>query len=146
MGLQFRRHKRATDAAEFERRFSAYFPRAFAYAYGNLGDEPGACEVVSAALYQVFSEFPAVDEERFRIELFTALHNGCEARERKMPLDMGLPASEREVITLTFDGGLTSSEVDRVLGTDTAALRLTSGLQRMGDTSSPSIPAFYRLR
>jgi len=146
MELQFRRPKRGGDGAKFEDRFGAYFPRAFAYAYSNLGDEPGACEVVSAALSQVFSERPGVDEECFRIELFTALRDICQARQRKIPLDIGLSASQREVITLTFDGGLTSSEVDQVLGTDTAALLLTSALCRLRETSSPSIiPSFYRL-
>ncbi len=146
MGLQFRRHRRDTNVAKFEKRFCAYFPRAFAYAYSNLGEEPAARDVVSAAFPQVFAEHPGVDEESLRIELFTALRNLCKERKRKVPLDIGLSASEREVITLTFDAGLTSSEVDQVLGTDTAAPRLTSALRRMREVSSPSIiPAFYRL-
>jgi len=148
MGLKFirRRHFGGHHGAAEQVRFNAYFPRAFAYAYSNLGDESTAREVVGAAFSTALTDYNAADDPAFRIGLFTALRESCRDRKRKVPLDIGLAAGERDVITLTFDGGLTSAEVDAVLGTDTAAMKLSRALQRMSQTSSPSIiPSFYRL-
>ena len=148
MGLRFIRRRqdggRRTDAHQV--RFNSYFPRAFAYAYSNLGDEVTAREVVGAAFSTALTGHASAEDEAFRIGLFTALRDNCRERKRKVPLDIGLAVAERDVITLTFDGGLTSAEVDVVLGTDTAALNLSRALQRMSEMSSPSIiPSFYRL-
>ena len=148
MGLRFIRRRQAgghrTDA--HQARFNAYFPRAFAYAYSSLGDESTAREVVGVAFSGALTGYASADDQAFRIGLFTALRDTCRERKRKVPLDIGLALAEREVITLTFDAGLTSAEVDAVLGTDTAAMKLSGALQRMSETSSPSIiPSFYRL-
>jgi len=148
MGLRFVRrrqdggHRKDADQV----RFNAYFPRAFAYAYSNLGDESTARELVSAAFCEALTDYASGEDKEFRIGLFTALRDSCRKRKRKVPVDIGLPVAERDVVTLTFDGGLTSAEVDAVLESDTAALKLSRALQRMSETSSPSIiPSFYRL-
>jgi len=148
MGLRFvrRRHDGGHRADAHEVRFTAYFPRAFAYAYSNIGEEAATRELVGAAFSMVLTEYASSDDQAFRIGLFSSLRDSCRERKRKMPLDIGLAVAERDVITLTFDGGLTSEEVDAVLGTGTAALKLSRALQRMSETSSPSIiPSFYRL-
>jgi len=148
MGLRFirRRHDGGHRTDAHQLRFNTYFPRAFAYAYSNLGDEAASREVVGAAFSTALTGHASAEDQAFRIGLFTALRDNCRERKRKVPLDIGLAVAERDVITLTFDGGLTSAEVDAVLGTDTAALKLSSALRRMSETSSPSIiPSFYRL-
>lgn len=148
MGLRFirRRDDAGKRVDSLEWRFNAYFPRAFAYVYSNLGDESSAREVVGAGFSAVLSEHPSGDEEAFRISLFGTLRGLCREHKRKMPLDIGLGMAERDVITLTFDAGLTSWEVDLILGVNDTAVELSSALERMRDTSSPSIiPSFYRI-
>jgi DNA-directed RNA polymerase specialized sigma24 family protein len=146
MGLRFIRGRgRGRGANEDETRFNTYFPRAFAYVYTNLGDEAAAREVVGAGFSQALMMGGSADEETFRRVLFSTLRELCRERRRKMPLDIVLAAAERDVITLTFDAGLPTSEVEVIVGED-AALNLSRGLQKMRELASPSIiPSFFRL-
>jgi DNA-directed RNA polymerase specialized sigma24 family protein len=144
MGLRFIRRRR--DEKDDERRFNAYFPRAFAYVYSNLGAEALALEVVDAGFSRALTSHGHEGEEAFRLALFVALRELCQERKRKMPLDIGLGKAERDVVTLTFDAGLQTWEVNTILGTQTAALHLSNALRKMRELSSPSIiPSFFRL-
>ena len=142
----FGRGRRGDQSSEFERKFAMYFPRAFAYAYSNLGDETASREVVGEAFGSIFVERPGLADVEFRVELFTYLSALCREHKRAVPLDIGIAPIERDVVTLAFDAGLTSGEVNLVLGGDTAAVRLTRALKKMRATSAPSVvPSFFRL-
>ena len=146
MGLRFLHRGRNGDADDILRLFDAYFPRAFAYGYSNLGDEAATREVVASAFSETLAEAPLKDEKAFRLILFSSIRSHCRERKRKMPLDIGLAGPERDVITLAFDAGLTSEEVCHVLGSDDASDYLMSALDRMRQTASSSIiPSFFRL-
>jgi hypothetical protein len=146
MGLRFLRGGSRDSAFKtFEKQFGAYFPRAFAYAFANLGDEAAARDVVGGAFSGVFADGTSGSDEDFRIALFVALREECRVRKRAVPLDVGIASSERDVLTLAFDGGLSMDEVNRVLASDRAVDTLTSALRKMRALSRPGIPAFFRV-
>jgi DNA-directed RNA polymerase specialized sigma24 family protein len=137
---------RGGEERELEQRFGAYFPRAFAYTYSNLGNEAVACDLVAEAFGAVFTKHRHATDDQFRIELFQALRSLCHGRKRAIPLDIGISAAERDVVTLVFDAGLSSDEAREVLADEAVAVRLMVALEKMRATSSQAIvPLFFRL-
>ena len=147
MGLRFLRRGGGDPADNLmAQRFGACFPRAFAYAYNNLGDESAARETVGDAFCRAFVEPAAFDDSTFRTTLFSLLRALCRERRPALPLDIGLAAPERDVVTLMFDAGLTTDEVSQVLAADDAPERLTSALRKMRNAGGPAvIPSFFRV-
>jgi len=147
MGLRFIRRETGSRSAQdvIEKRFRLYFPRAFAYALSNLGDEEKARTVVMEAFAGIFAVSSQMPEEQFRIALFSAARDLYKTQARAVPLDFGLSERERDALTLIFDARLTPAEAERVAGRTGLMGDLERGLRRLGTASSPAdVPSFYR--
>jgi len=147
MGIRFLHRETGGDTAReaLERRFQSYFPRAFAYAVSNVGDEEQVRGLVTEAFGRIFSASPQMPEEQFRIALFSALSELCRTQPRPVPVDFGLSQRERSAVTLTFDAGLSVAEAGRVAGAENLAADLERALRKLQAGASPAtVPNFFQ--
>jgi DNA-directed RNA polymerase specialized sigma24 family protein len=147
MGIRFLHRETGGDTARetLERRFGSYFPRAFAYAFSNVGDEAQVRGLVTEAFGRIFSASPQIPEEQFRIALFSALAELCRTQPRPLPVDFGLSQRERLAVTLTFDAGLSVAEAGRVAGSDKVGEDLQRALRKLQAGASPAaVPDFFQ--
>jgi DNA-directed RNA polymerase specialized sigma24 family protein len=124
-------------------RFSAYFPRLFAYIYGTIGDEEAARELSVASFSDVFS-LPDIEESEFSLQLFRiarALARRPDVRARR-PHD-GLTSREHDVVSLVFDAQLDRAQIGQLLGLrpETVASMLMRGLRKLREAPEGTLPA-----
>ena len=127
-------------------RFGAYFPRVFAYAQHRTRDEAITRELVTEAFARAFARQERLPEDEFRMALFGAARELCNAAHRTVP-DDGLTDCQRDLVSLLFDGQLERGEVAAILnirdevvtGELVRALKTLRAILR-----SPDVPTFLR--
>jgi len=147
MGIRFIRRETAGETAleVSEKRFGAYFPRAFAYAFSNVGDPERARDIVKEVLGRIFAASPRMPDEQFRIALFSAVRELCRTLPRPVPIDFGLSERERDAVTLVFDARLSVAEAGRVTGADSVGSDLERALRKLHAGSlPPKVPNFFQ--
>jgi DNA-directed RNA polymerase specialized sigma24 family protein len=153
MGLGLLKHgqemtrPQQADAGSTNERFSAYFPRLFAYVRSCVGGDVPAQDIVVEAFARAFRKAGDSGEERFRAVLFrTAQHLCRPALRRDGPArDDPLSPREREVISLIFDAGLTREQIARMfrIRETTVSSVLLTGLRKLKEHTSPAAAAAY---
>ena len=150
MGLRLFPGNQGTDDisnGSRRKRFGAYFPRLFAYAQANVGDEAAAREVVIEAFAAVFARRPALDDDAFRIALFGIARDLCRAAPNARPVDSCLSTRERDVVSLLFDAQLTRGEVGSLIGAPEESVTgdLLRALKKLREVMGPAtVPSFLR--
>ena len=150
MGLRLSRGNQSMDEisnGSRRKRFGAYFPRLFAYAQANMGDEAAARGVVIEAFAAVFARQPVLDEDSFRIALFGVARDLCQAAPAARPVDSCLTSRERDVVSLLFDAQLTRGEVGSLIGAPEESVTgdLVRALKKLREVLGPAtIPSFLR--
>jgi DNA-directed RNA polymerase specialized sigma24 family protein len=132
-----------------QERFTAYFPRLFAYACAATGDDEAARDVAVAAFSSIF-EFPDMREADFEIALFRHARDLCSNSEyRVRRRNDGLSPRERDVIALVFDGQLDGQRIGELLHVrpDVVSMTLMRGLRKLrtrldAGTSGSAVPSF----
>jgi DNA-directed RNA polymerase specialized sigma24 family protein len=133
-----------------QERFTAYFPRLFAYACAATGNDEAARDVTVAAFSGVFS-MPDMREAEFEVALFKAACELCSNGEYRVRRhNDGLTPREREVISLVFDGQLDQAKIAELLGVraDVVSMTLARGLRKLrtrlapDPTTGAALPSF----
>jgi DNA-directed RNA polymerase specialized sigma24 family protein len=127
-------------------RFGAYFPRVFAYAQHRVRDEATTRELVTEAFTRAFARPEHLAEDEFRLALFGAARELCNAARRPAS-DDGLTDCQRDLVSLLFDGQLERGEAAAILnirdevvtGELVRALKTLRAVLR-----SPDVPTFLR--
>jgi len=156
MGLAFFKHKQEmirpqqADIGSTNERFSAYFPRLFAYVRSCVGGDVPAQDIVIEAFSRAFSKAGGAGEENFRTVLFKEARHLCRPALRRdgSARDNPLNPREREVISLVFDAALTCEQIAqmfRIRETTVSSVLLT-GLRKLKEqTSSAAATAYLKL-
>jgi DNA-directed RNA polymerase specialized sigma24 family protein len=146
MGLGFFKHgqemtrPRRADMGSTNQRFSAYFPRLFAYVRSCVGGDVPAQDIVVEAFTRAFSKAGGAGEDDFRAVLFRTARRLCRPalkRDAFAP-DNPLSPREREVVSLVFDAGLTREQIarmSRIRATTVSSILLT-GLRKLKEQTS----------
>lgn len=116
-----------------QQRFSAYFPRVFAFACAATGNDEAARDVTVAAFTSAFT-MPDMREAEFEMELFRSARELCSNGEYRVRRhNDGLSPRERDVISLVFDGQLGQQQVADLLEMrpDAVAMALKRGLRKL---------------
>ena len=127
-------------------RFTAYFPRVFAYVQHSAGDEVATRELVSEAFARAFSRAGKLRDEDFRLALFGAARDLMGLIRAPSPVG-ALTARELDLISLLFDGLLDHREVARLLsiGEETVTAELVRALNKLKATKGGlNAPSFLR--
>ena len=152
-GLRFRANDEGPKAggrSEVQsERFSAYFPRLFAYACAATGDDEAARDVVVSAFSEAFSR-PDTREGEFELDLFRTARVICMSGEYRVRRhNDGLSPREREVISLVFDAQLDRAQIGALLGIkeETVGTTLVRGLRKLRTSfasggSASAVPSF----
>jgi DNA-directed RNA polymerase specialized sigma24 family protein len=114
-------------------RFTAYFPRLFAYACAATGDDEAARDVVVFAFSEAFSRADTREDE-FEIDLFRTARAICQSGDYRVRRhNDGLTPREREVISLLFDAQLDRAQIGMLLGItdEVVAATLVRGLRKL---------------
>ncbi len=156
MGLKFFRRRQDTEGpvptemSGAKERYNAYFPRLFAYVRSCVGGDMPAQEIMVQAFYQAFRRAGGRDEDRFRTVLFRSARRLCRPTLQDHRPEDGDPlnASEREVISLVFDAGLTREQIARLfrIRPTTVSSLLMAALRKLKEqTSAAAAPAYLKL-
>ena len=156
MGLKFFRRRQDTEGpvptemGGAKERYNAYFPRLFAYVRSCVGGDMPAQEIMVQAFYQAFRRAGGRDEDRFRTVLFRSARRLCRPALQDHRSEDGDPlnASEREVISLVFDAGLTREQIARLfrIRPTTVSSLLMAALRKLKEqTSAAAAPAYLKL-
>ncbi len=127
-------------------RFGAYFPRLFSYVRSSIGEDSMAHEIVAESFATVFAGFGDVKDEEFRIALFGVARDLC--LESAKPRADDLSAREHDVVSLTFDAGLSGSETAGLLeaSEESVGIDLLRALRKLrGQAGGAPLPSFLRL-
>ena len=153
MGLGFFKQRgettrpRQADVGSTNERFSAYFPRLFAYVRSCVGGEVPAQDIVVDAFTRAFKKAGGADEEEFRAVLFRTARRLCRPALKRdgSATDDPLSPREREVISLVFDAGLTREQIARMfrIRETTVSSLLLTGLRKLKEETSPAAAAAY---
>jgi len=153
MGLGFFKHRQEmarpqqADTGSTNERFSAYFPRLFAYVRSCVGGDIPAQDIVVEAFSRAFSKAGGGGEEEFRAVLFRTARRLCRPalRRDESARDDPLSPREREVISLVFDAGLTREQIARMfrIRETTVSSILLTGLRKLKEQTSPAVAAAY---
>lgn len=122
-----------------QERFTAYFPRLFAYACGATGNDEAARDVAVAAFTSTFS-MPDMREAEFEVALFKATRDLCSNGEYRVRRhNDGLTPRERDVISLVFDAQLDQAKIAELLGAraETVSVALARGLRKLRTRLAP---------
>ncbi len=148
MGLKFFKHGQKTtrpqqlDMGSRNERFSAYFPRLFAYITSCVGGHVGAQEIIVEAFTRAFIKAGGAGEDDFRTVLFRTARCLCRPALRRdaSTLDNPLSPQEREVVSLIFDAGLTREQIVRMfrIRATTVSSALLTGLRKLKEQTSPA--------
>jgi len=154
--MRFRLFKRNNEAAgpparpkmgTVEERFSAYFPRLFAYVRSCVGGDVPAQDIAVEAFTAAFRNAGSRDEDEFRTALFRTARRLCRPglKHRASATDDALNQREREILALVFDAGLSREQIARLfnIGTATVNSRLLTGLRKLKEQTSPAAAAAY---
>lgn len=153
MGLGFFKHGREmtrpqqADSGSTNERFSAYFPRLFAFVRSCVGGDMPAQDIVVEAFTRAFSKAGDGGEEDFRAVLFRTARRLCrpaltrDGGARDDPLSW----REREVISMVFDAGLSRGQIARLfrIRETTVNSVLLAGLRKLKEQTSPAAAAAY---
>jgi len=153
MGLGFSRQvqemtrPQQADMESTNERFSAYFPRLFAYVRSCVGGDMPAQDIVVDAFTRAFSKAGSSSEESFRAVLFRTARRLCrpalegDGSSRDDPLS----PREREIISLVFDAGFTREQIARMfrIREATVSSALLTGLRKLKEQTSPAVAAAY---
>jgi len=153
MGLAFFKHgqemirPQQADMGGTNERFSAYFPRLFAYVRSCVGGDIPAQDIVIEAFSRAFSKAGGAGEDDFRTVLFRAARRLCRPALGRdgCSTDDPLSPREREVISLVFDAGLTREQIAqmfRIRETTVSSVLLT-GLRKLKEQTSSAAAAAY---
>jgi len=156
MGLRFFKHRQEmtgpqqTDTDRTSERFSAYFPRLFAYVRSCVGGDMPAQDIAVEAFCRAFRKAGAASEDDFRTVLFRTARRLCRPALRRDGShgDDPLNPREREVIALVFDAGLTRDQIARMFRIRESSVSsvLLSGLRKLKEgTSSAATAAYLKL-
>jgi DNA-directed RNA polymerase specialized sigma24 family protein len=153
MGLGFFKHRhemtrpQQADMGNTNERFSAYFPRLFAYVRSCVGGDVPAQDIVVAAFMRAFSRAGGAGEDDFRTVLFRTARHLCRPalRDDGSARDDPLSPREREVISLVFDAGLTREQIARMfrIRATTVSSVLLTGLRKLKEQTSPVAAAAH---
>ncbi len=153
MGLGFSRQgqemtrQQQGDMESTNERFSAYFPRLFAYVRSCVGGDMPAQDIVVDAFTQAFSKAGSSSEESFRTVLFRTARRLClpALGDDGSNRDDSLSPQEREIISLVFDAGLTREQIVRMfrMREATVSSALLTGLRKLKEQTSPAVAAAY---
>ncbi|MEK7247435.1 MAG: sigma factor-like helix-turn-helix DNA-binding protein [Chloroflexota bacterium] len=124
-----------------QERFTAYFPRLFAYACAATGNDEAARDVAVAAFTSTFS-MPDMREVEFEVALFKAARELCNNGEYRVRRhNDGLSPRERDVISLVLDGQLDQTKIAELLGVraDTVSMTLARGLRKLRTRLAPEL-------
>jgi DNA-directed RNA polymerase specialized sigma24 family protein len=153
MGLGFFKHgqemtrPQQADTGSTNERFSAYFPRLFAYVRSCVGGDMPAQDIAVEAFTRAFSKAAGAGEEDFRAVLFRTARRLCRPalRHDGSARDDPLSPREREVISLVFDAGLTREQIARMfrIRETTVSSVLLTGLRKLKEQTSPAAAAAY---
>lgn len=127
-------------------RYTAYYPRLFAYLHSCLGNDPAAAkELAVEAFAQAFQRCPNSAEESFRDCLFAAAHRLCRRRMKSPSPGDPLSPREREILSLAFDAQLSRREIAHLLRLKerTVTAAILRGLRKLRDQTSPAVLAAY---
>jgi DNA-directed RNA polymerase specialized sigma24 family protein len=146
LGQEMTRPQQA-DASSTNERFSAHFPRLFAYVRSCVGGDVPAQDIVVEAFTRAFSKAGDAGEDNFRTVLFRSARRLCRPALRRdgSARDDLLSPREREVISLVFDAGLTREQIARMFRireTIVSSVLLT-GLRKLKEQTSPAAAAAY---
>ncbi len=156
MGLGFFKHgqemtrPQQADTGSTNERFSAYFPRLFAYVRSCVGGDMPAQDIVVEAFTRAFNKAGGAGEDDFRTVLFRTARRLCRPalRHDGSADDDPLSPREREVISLVFDAGLTREQIARMfrIRETTVSSVLMTGLRKLKEqTSSAAVAAYLKL-
>lgn len=153
MGLRFFSRKQettganVTDAGSINERYSAYFPRLFAYVRSCVGGDMPAQDIAVEAFTHAFSRAGNLNEDRFRTVLFRTARRLCRPtlKDSESGDSASLNAREREVISLVFDSSLTRDQIARLfrIRETTVGALLMSGLRKLKEQTSPAVAAAH---
>ncbi len=127
-------------------RFGTYFPRVFAYAQHRTRDEAATRELVTEAFARVFARLERLSEDEFRLALFGAARELCNAT-RLPTYDDGLTDRQRDLVSLLFDGQLERGEAASILNIRDEAVtgELVRALKTLRAVLRPAdVPSFLR--
>jgi DNA-directed RNA polymerase specialized sigma24 family protein len=156
MGLGFTKHEQEmirpqqADMVSTNERFSAYFPRLFAYVRSCVGGDVPAQDIVVEAFSRAFRKAGGAGEGDFRTVLFRTARHLCRPalRHNGCATDDPLSPREREVISLVFDAGLTREQIAQMfhIRETTVSSVLLTGLGKLKEqTSSAAASAYLKL-
>jgi DNA-directed RNA polymerase specialized sigma24 family protein len=153
MGLAFLKHKQemaGRQQGEMERtneRFSAYFPRLFAYVRSYVGGDVPTQDIVVESFSRAFSKAGNGSERHFRTILFRTARRLCHPtlKDNSPSDDDSLSPREREVISLVFNAGLTREQIAQVfhIRETSVSSALLTGLRKLKEQTSPAAAAAY---
>jgi DNA-directed RNA polymerase specialized sigma24 family protein len=124
-----------------QERFTAYFPRLFAYACAATGDDEAARDVAATAFTSVFT-MPDMREGEVETALFKAARDLCNSGEYRVRRhNDGLNPRERDVISLVFDGQLGHAKIGELLGvrSEVVSMTLARGLRKLRTRLAPEL-------
>jgi DNA-directed RNA polymerase specialized sigma24 family protein len=137
----------ATDARSMNERYSAYFPRLFAYVRSCVEGDISVQDIAVEAFSRAFSRAGDSNEDRFRTVLFRSARRLCRSGldDKKPGSGNPLSSREREVMSLVFDAGLTREQIARVsrIRETIVAELVMSGLRKLKEQTSPAAAAAY---
>ena len=149
----FRRNEEATGPPPrpkmggLEERFSAYFPRLFAYVRSCVGGDMPAQEIAVEAFTVALKKGGGGDEDEFRTILFRTARRLCRPglKHHASDADDLLDRREREILALVFDAGLSREQIARLFRIRTATVnsRILTGLRKLKAQTSPAAAAAY---
>lgn len=153
MGLAFFKHEQAmagrqqADMGRTNERFSAYFPRLFAYVRSCVGGDVPTQDIVVESFSRAFSKAGNGSESQFRTILFRSARRLCHPtlKDNSSGDDDSLSLREREVISLVFDAGLTREQVAQLfhIRETSVSSALLAGLRKLKEQTSPAAAAAY---
>ncbi len=145
-GQDMRRPQQA-DMGSTTARFSAYFPRLFAYVRSCVGGDVPAQDIVVEAFCRAFSKAGDAGEGHFCTVLFRAARRLCRPALKRDggSSDDPLSPREREVMSLVFDAGLTREQIAQMFHIRETAVSsvLLTGLRKLKEQTSSAAAAAY---
>jgi DNA-directed RNA polymerase specialized sigma24 family protein len=131
---------------KLRRGFGTYFPRLFAYARSQLGEDTASRAIVAEAFATAFEHCRDLPEDEFRLLLFGLVYRLCRSeRSRRKVGQTGLTHRESETLALIFDAQLSRAEVARLLKVraEVVSSSLLRGLRKLRGGADPAAVNVY---